>query len=1172
MNRDLLRKALRLQICRQCFGAFVQYVQPGYLMGWVHERICAELDRFLADVVAKKSPRLMLTMPPRHGKLCADDTDVLTADGWKKHGSLVPGDFVYGVDGRPVRVLAVGEPDFATHRVTMTDGSFVDVHLDHEWTFRDRGRNRTRTVETREVLESSLWLGERGRRGGRARWQLPLHGPVAGTERDLPLPPYVLGVWLGDGTSTKPYITMSPQDMPIVKQSFAELGYHPSAEFLHKQTGVPTVAYSTGHAGVRGEFAHALCDLGVLGNKHIPEQYKTASVSQRLELLAGLIDTDGHVDATGRVRFSTIFPRLAEDVSELASSFGVRVGMYSVEPETSSSGVVGRHRVYVLSFNSFPGIPVRLDRKKPKKTPVQRRIAVASVEALPVPVPGRCIQVDAEDGLYLVTRRFIPTHNSTLASRCFPAYALGRYPDMSIIATSYSADLASRMNRDVQHVMDDMPYAEVFPDSKLAKMGGREGVRTSDFFEVVEHRGTYRSAGVGGGITGMGAECVDGDALVLTPQGAVKAREIVAGMTVIGYNLQTQTVRTCTVDAVRRKYATEIYRLHSNRGRSLDVTGNHPVFSRGRFIEAHLLAEGSPLLCGVRPRVYRDGLSVPQACQKRLPEVVLHEEVLRHSGSKEMERVSGSDASLRPLWQTRRRCSFSRQNSTKVLPRLHRHCSAGALGRKAQATCACCLPRMREGFSCQRRCGAPTGVLFQGVRRPRPWRIHDRQRQYPLERWSNQTQGEGDAGLLPRQEASTRKGQGVRCLRDYGKSAVPSCGSRPRQQCPAECRARVRGLPQGDSQAGVLWRVRDEVLASNQKIPCPDGRLVIDLQVSDCHNFFANGILVHNCIIIDDPVKDRAEADSPTISQGIWEWYTSTLYTRLAPGGGIIIIQTRWGDTDLSGRLLEAQAKGEGDTWRVINFPAIAEADEEHRRKGEALHPERYPLEALERIKAAIGTRDWEALYQQHPVPDGGAIFKDEWLQRTWLPKDLPARFDAVIMSWDLSFKGNDASDFVVGQLVGRHGADYYILDQLRGRWSFTETVAQVKELAERARVRFPRVAPRILIEDKANGPAVIDALKHEVSGIVPVEPDGSKEARAHAVTALFEAGNVLLPDRSLAPWVDEYRLELTRFPSGAHDDQVDATTQALRYLSAGHRLNIAPALQRQLQGFRFRR
>ena len=325
-------------------------------------------------------------------------------------------------------------------------------------------------------------------------------------------------------------------------------------------------------------------------------------------------------------------------------------------------------------------------------------------------------------------------------------------------------------------------------------------------------------------------------------------------------------------------------------------------------------------------------------------------------------------------------------------------------------------------------------------------------------------------------------------------------------------------------------------------------------------------------ICCDDPVKDRAEANSPTVSQGVWDWYTSTLYTRLAPGGGIIIIQTRWSDLDLSGRLLDAQAKGEGDVWRVVNFPAIAEVDEPFRKKGEALHPARYPLDQLLKTKQAIGTRDWEALYQQHPAPEGGAIFKDEWLQHVWLPKDLPAKFDAVIMSWDLAFKSNDASDFVVGQLVGRYGADYYILDQERGRWSFTETAAKVKGLAERARARFPRVAPRILIEDKANGPAVIDALKHEVSGIIPVEPDGSKEARAHAVTALFEAGNVLLPDRSIAPWVDEFKMELLRFPSGAHDDQVDATTQALRYLSAGHRLNIAPQLQRQLQGFRFRR
>lgn len=311
--------------------------------------------------------------------------------------------------------------------------------------------------------------------------------------------------------------------------------------------------------------------------------------------------------------------------------------------------------------------------------------------------------------------------------------------------------------------------------------------------------------------------------------------------------------------------------------------------------------------------------------------------------------------------------------------------------------------------------------------------------------------------------------------------------------------------------------------------------------------------------IIDDPIKDRMSADSPTIRQNVWDWYTSTLYTRLAPGGGIIIINTRWHTDDLSGRLLEAAASGEGDQWRVVNFPAIAEIDEPHRKRGEALHPERYPLEQLLKIKAAIGTRDWEALYQQHPTPDGGTIFKQEWL-KFWLPKDLPSSFQSIVLSWDMTFKEGDTNDFVVGQAWGRKGGDFFLLDQVRGRWGFTETMEQFKALA----ARYPQ-AGRKLVEDKANGPAVIDSLKHHISGIVPVEPDGSKVARAHAVTALFEAGNVYIPDPSLFPWVREYITELTQFPSVAHDDQVDSTTQALRHFDKAVNLNFAPSVQRRL-------
>lgn len=311
-------------------------------------------------------------------------------------------------------------------------------------------------------------------------------------------------------------------------------------------------------------------------------------------------------------------------------------------------------------------------------------------------------------------------------------------------------------------------------------------------------------------------------------------------------------------------------------------------------------------------------------------------------------------------------------------------------------------------------------------------------------------------------------------------------------------------------------------------------------------------------ILIDDPIKDRAEADSPTIRNRVWDWYTSTLYTRLAPGGGIIVIQTRWHMDDLAGRLLEAQRSGQGDAWRVVNFPAIAEEDEPHRKAGEALHPERYPLEQLQAIRAAIGSRDWAALYQQRPAPDGGAIFRAEWL-RFWLPKELPQTFDRMCISWDMTFKDGDDSDYVVGQVWGRKGADFFLLDQVRARMSFTATLAAFRALAD----KWPR-AQRKLVEDKANGPAVIDSLRHAVPGIIPVEPDGSKIARAHAVTTFFEAGNVHLPHPSVCNWVADYVAELTSFPAAAHDDQVDATTQALRDMQSHRALNIDPAVLRR--------
>lgn len=283
--------------------------------------------------------------------------------------------------------------------------------------------------------------------------------------------------------------------------------------------------------------------------------------------------------------------------------------------------------------------------------------------------------------------------------------------------------------------------------------------------------------------------------------------------------------------------------------------------------------------------------------------------------------------------------------------------------------------------------------------------------------------------------------------------------------------------------------------------------------------------------IIDDPIKNAKEALSPTIKKSIWNWYVSTFKTRLSKNSGEIIMATRWATDDLSGRVIANSPKA-----KVLAFPAI-------NKQGEALVPELHPLDKLLETKAILGDYFWSAMYQQSPKQEGGAIFKDEWV-KYYLPKDLPTSFDTVVHSWDMTFKDSEGTDFVVGQVWGKKGANAYLLHQVRARMSFTATLKAVKRMAD----EFPK-GLRKLVEDKANGPAVIDSLKNTVAGLVPVEPDGSKVARAHAITAVWEAGNVYLPHKDIAPWITDFVEEITTFPVGANDDQVDGMTQALRDL-----------------------
>lgn len=297
-----------------------------------------------------------------------------------------------------------------------------------------------------------------------------------------------------------------------------------------------------------------------------------------------------------------------------------------------------------------------------------------------------------------------------------------------------------------------------------------------------------------------------------------------------------------------------------------------------------------------------------------------------------------------------------------------------------------------------------------------------------------------------------------------------------------------------------------------------------------------------NIGIVDDPIKNRQESDSETVRRAVRNWYTSTFYTRQEPGASIVVLMTRWHEDDLAGWLLEEARQG-GERWDLLSLPARAEENDPlGRRVGEALCPWRYNEDDLREKERAVGSRDWAALYQQRPSPDEGEIFRRAWWQR-W--RVLPPRFDSLVLSVDCAFKDLRSSDYVVVQVWGRVGASFHLVDQVRDRMSFTATVNAVRAMA----AKWPLASAK-LIEDKANGSAVIDTLRKEIPGLLPVEPHGGKVARAWAVQPYIEARNVWIPEDAAFPWVGHFVEEAACFPNGAHDDQVDTMTQALTYLA----------------------
>lgn len=302
-----------------------------------------------------------------------------------------------------------------------------------------------------------------------------------------------------------------------------------------------------------------------------------------------------------------------------------------------------------------------------------------------------------------------------------------------------------------------------------------------------------------------------------------------------------------------------------------------------------------------------------------------------------------------------------------------------------------------------------------------------------------------------------------------------------------------------------------------------------------------------NGIIIDDPIRSAADADSETVRDSLWEWYQGTMRTRLEPNGWIIVTATRWHEEDLTGRLLAEADKG-GEQWRHVYLPALSDA-------GDALWPDRWPVDALDAIRRSVGSRAWTAQYQGTPVPSEGGMFKRHWWQRYRVLPDIKA----AIVTVDSAFKDGVENDFSVFALWCTDGqGNAYLVRRWKARVAFPELIRLGHEAHAYASRRFPHITVPLIVEDKASGQSAIQVWKrpYQIKGdtlpalpVVPFTIKGtqSKVARAEGVTALVEGGRAHLPED--AEWVDDFITEHEQFPTGKHDDQVDTTSMALTRL-----------------------
>lgn len=496
-----LNAARRIAYARRSPGRFSYTTANGF---WQWAPHLEKLDDILVDV-ARGGRFVIISLPVRAGKQLKCTESVRTANrGWVDHGDLQVGDLVYHPSGKSIAVLGntgVQEPTQYV-RMSFSDGTHMDCHPNHEWNVKHRVEKRFRTREARQLFDLKLYSSEFDKRLDkvveRPVYSLPFVDALDGPDQDLPIGPYTVGVWLGDGLRAKQTLTLGPDDADEIIQQLEE----PHTEGPpHPQTGVR-------HINIP-DFQTRWRDLGMgyyeTAVKRIPDIYMMGSESQRRQLLAGLIDSDGYVDGNGRVQYSGRDKDLVEDVRLLVRSLGYRVGALTRYEDQRSEHEINGHTCdssgtdWRVSWTPFDGKRQgHLPRKRSGRTRRRERVYITGIEWIGEH-SGNCIQVDSEDGLYLAGKDLIPTHNSELTSKTFPCWYLGHNPDKAVVFATYEAGFAQDIGGTCRDKFE--AHGETIFSLKV-----RQDARAKAKWMIDGHRGGMMSIGRGGAFTGRGAD------------------------------------------------------------------------------------------------------------------------------------------------------------------------------------------------------------------------------------------------------------------------------------------------------------------------------------------------------------------------------------------------------------------------------------------------------------------------------------------------------------------------------------------------------------------------------------------------------------------------------------------------------------------------------------------